>query len=50
MNYTKEQIEGALSLLNSLEIKGIENAKRITMIDMILRTPEEDKNDGKDSV
>lgn len=50
MNYTKEQIEAALTLLNTLEIRpGIENAKRITMIDMILRNPEGDK-DGKDSV
>lgn len=46
MNYTTEQIDGALALLNGIETKGIENAKRITMIDMILRSPEGDKNNG----
>lgn len=49
MEYTKEQIDGVLALLNGIEVKGLENAKRITMIDMILRNPEGDK-DGKDSV
>lgn len=49
MYYDKEQIEAALTLLNGLEIRpGIENAKRITMIDMILRQPKGDKQDGGD--
>ena len=46
MNYTKEQIDAALALLNGIDIKGIENAKRITMINMILNSPEEDQKDG----
>ena len=46
MIYTDEAINGALVLLNSMEIKGIENAKRVVMIDQILRNPMEDKNNG----
>ena len=35
--YNKEIIENILLLLNNLEIKGIENAKRISLIESMLR-------------
>lgn len=45
MTYKDEAIKGVLTLLESIEIHGIENAKRIVLIDQILRNPEGD-NDG----
>jgi len=50
MTYTEEAIKGALMLLNNIETHGIENAKRIVMIEQILQNPMEEKHDGKDSV
>lgn len=35
--YKKEIIENILLLLNNLEIKGLENAKRISLIESMLR-------------
>lgn len=35
--YNKEIIENIVLLLNNLEIKGIENAKRISLIESMLR-------------
>ena len=35
--YRKESIENILLLLNNLETKGIENAKRISLIESMLR-------------
>lgn len=35
--YNKESIENILLLLNNLETKGIENAKRISLIESMLR-------------
>lgn len=35
--YNKEIIENILLLLNNIEIKGIENAKRISLIESMLR-------------
>ena len=35
--YNKEIIENILLLLNNLETKGIENAKRISLIESMLR-------------
>lgn len=35
--YKKESIENILLLLNNLETKGIENAKRISLIESMLR-------------
>ena len=35
--YKKESVENILLLLNNLEIKGIENAKRISLIESMLR-------------
>ena len=35
--YKKESIENILFLLNNLETKGIENAKRISLIESMLR-------------
>ena len=35
--YKKEIIENIVLLLNNLEIKGIENAKRISLIESMLR-------------
>lgn len=35
--YKKESVENILLLLNNMEIKGIENAKRISLIESMLR-------------
>jgi len=48
MKYSTEAINGVLTLLNNIEIKGIDNAKRIAGIATILQNPEEDKDGGKD--
>lgn len=37
ITYKKESIENILLLLNNLETKGIENAKRISLIESMLR-------------
>ena len=37
ISYKKESIENILLLLNNLEIKGLENAKRISLIESMLR-------------
>ena len=51
MEYTEEAIRGALILLDSIKFSGIDNAKRIVQIEMILQNPlKGDKDDGKDSV
>ena len=50
MTYKDEAIQGALTLLDSIDTHGIENAKRIVMIAQILQNPTEEKHDGKDSV
>ena len=39
MNYTETQIQSALQLLNNVSVKGIENCKRICMIEQILQNP-----------
>ena len=50
VTYKREKITKVFSLLNSLDIRGIENARRIAVISEILNNPEEDKEDGsKDS-
>ncbi len=46
VSYKKENIQKAFSLLNSLEIRGIDNARRIAVISEILNNPEEEKQDG----
>lgn len=45
--YNKEIIENILLLLNNLEIKGIENAKRISLIESMLREGKSIKEDIK---
>lgn len=41
MTYTVTQIQSVLSLLNQISVKGIENCKRICMIEQILQNPAE---------
>jgi hypothetical protein len=36
ITYTKQQLESIISLLNTLETRGIENAKRVALISQIL--------------
>jgi hypothetical protein len=43
LHYTEEQIQQIGSLLDSLEIKGIENIKRIVGIINILNNPSKDE-------
>lgn len=40
-SYTEESIQNMMLLLNHLEITGIENAKRIVMLESILLSGEE---------
>ena len=41
MRYKVTQIQSVLSLLNQISVKGIENCKRICLIEQILQHPEE---------
>lgn len=45
ITYSDENIKIVLQHLNNLEIKGIENAKRIVIIEGILQNPKEVKNE-----
>ena len=50
ISYSETQIQSALTLLNEVSTKGIENAKRIVMIEQILQHPtREETEDGKRS-
>ena len=44
--YDMETIRKALALLNSIEVRGIENAQRLAAIAAMLNNPKEEK-DGK---
>jgi len=46
--YKQNAIESALTLLNQINVKGIDNCKRICMIEQILQNPEkgEEKENG----
>lgn len=47
IKYTTTQIQSALTLLNQISVKGIENCKRICLIEQILQEPiTEDNDDG----
>ena len=47
IRYTETQIQSALTLLNEISTKGIENARRIIMIEQILQSPvREEKENG----
>ena len=48
-SYTEVQMKSALNLLNQIEVKGIENCKRIAMIEGIIQSPQKEDNDGNDS-
>ena len=48
MRYTTTQIQSAMALLNQIETKGVDNCKRICMIEQILQHPE--KGDGENNV
>lgn len=41
MKYGLTQIQSILQLLNQISVKGIENCKRVCMIEQILQNPEE---------
>ena len=45
MKYTEIQIQSVLQLLNQIGVNGIDNCKRICMIEQILQHPE--KGDGE---
>lgn len=48
-HYTEEAIRGALILLDNIKFSGIDNAKRIVQIEMILQNPlKGDDKDGGD--
>ena len=49
MTYREEQINAILTLLNNMEVKGIENAKRIVMIQQILQQGEPSNDNCKES-
>lgn len=45
ISYNQTAIQSALTLLNQINVKGIDNCKRICMIEQILQHPE--KGDGE---
>lgn len=45
MKYGLTQIQSVLQLLNQISVKGIENCKRICLIEQILQNP--DKGEGE---
>ena len=47
--FDETAIRSALMLLNQIEVKGIENCKRVTMIEQILQHPEEYKREEEDN-
>ena len=50
MTYTVTKIQTALTLLNQIGVKGIENCKRVCMIEQILQNPAEGEGEenGRD--
>ena len=46
MRYKEVAIGAALQIINSIDVTGVENAKRIVMLDQILRNPEKEEQDG----
>lgn len=46
MKYTEIQIQSVLQLLNQIGVKGIDNCKRICMIEQILQNPIMEGKDG----
>lgn len=46
MRYTTTQIQSAMALLNQIETKGVDNCKRICMIEQILQNPIMEGKDG----
>lgn len=49
ITYSEETIKNALMLLNNIETKGIENAKRIVLISQLLDTPERGADNGNNN-
>ena len=49
VKYTDEQIHSMVILLNNLEIKGIENARRIAMITSIIDQGIKENDNGNSS-
>ena len=48
IKYDKARIEYALNLLNEIEVKGIENCKRVAIIESVLQDFKEDEEKGKE--
>lgn len=46
MTYKREAIIAALQIINSIDISGVENMKRLVMLDQILRNPEKEEDNG----
>ena len=46
LKYQEEKIGTALKLLNNMELKGIDNIKRASVIAQILECPEEEEHGG----
>ena len=42
--YDQENVRQALSLLNQIEVRGFENAKRLAIAAQILNNPKEEKD------
>lgn len=47
LKYNQTAIQSALTLLNQIDVKGIDNCKRICMIDQILQHPEEGEGENE---
>lgn len=49
MKYLETQIQSVMMLLNNMDVKGLDNAKRVCAIAQILQNPIKEENDGKRS-
>jgi len=47
MTYSEESVNNMKILLNNMEVKGIENCKRVVLIAQLLETPEKENKDGE---
>ena len=48
ISYTETQIRTARALLETLEVKGYDNCKRVVMLRQILDSGEKENEDGED--
>ena len=48
VKYVKIDIQKTLDLLNSVEVKGLDNCRRLLMIEQVLQHPKGEEQNGTD--